>query len=136
MLLIAVAGAGVLRTAAVLARHRVEAAADLAALAAAGQIGVASDPCGAAGRIAAANGATLRRCVTTLAGDGRSGSVTVTVGQSVRLPLLGPHDVSARARAVRDPAAVPGVRAQSRMVLSTVLSSVGDCGQSVTAVSR
>jgi secretion/DNA translocation related TadE-like protein len=93
----------------VLARHRVEAAADLAALAAAGQIGVASDPCRAAARIAAANGAGLRACAATLADDGRSGSVTVTVGQSVRLPLLGVRDVIARARAIRDPAAPSAV---------------------------
>lgn len=101
-LLLTVAFASTLRATAVVARHRAEAAADLAALAAAGQIGVSDRGCAAAERIAAANGASVRRCVPALAADGRSGTVTVWLAVPVRLPVVGSRDVLASARAGRD----------------------------------
>jgi secretion/DNA translocation related TadE-like protein len=94
-----VAGAAVLRGVAVLARHRAESVADLAALAAAGQIGVSAHSCAAARRIAAESGAAVRRCALRVAPDGRSGTVAVTIQMTVRL-LQGrawPLDVTARA---------------------------------------
>lgn len=100
-LLLLVGSAGVLRTEAVLARHRAESAADLAALAAAGRIGVGADGCDAARAIATANGATLSRCSLDLAPDGRSGTVDVRVAASVSLPVVGARTVTARARAGR-----------------------------------
>jgi secretion/DNA translocation related TadE-like protein len=55
--------AGVVKGAAVLTRHQVESAADLAALAAATRLaGGLSDGCQVAGRIVAANGAELVQC--------------------------------------------------------------------------
>jgi secretion/DNA translocation related TadE-like protein len=90
-----------LRGAAVTGRHAAETAADLAALAAAGRIGTAAAPCPAARRWAAANGARLVGCTTTLAPDGRSGTVRVTIMRPVRLPVLGLRQVSAQARAAR-----------------------------------
>ncbi|MDT4918532.1 MAG: hypothetical protein QOH89_3232 [Pseudonocardiales bacterium] len=92
-----------IRTVAVLARHRVGAAADLAALAAAGRIGLGADGCDAAARIAAGNGADVRRCTIELAPDGRSGTVEVTVAVRVRLPLAGAQEAVASARAARLP---------------------------------
>jgi len=71
-LLLAITFASTMRTAAVVARHRAESAADLAALAAAGQIGVSHGICPAAVRIAAANGASVQRCAPSLAPGGRS----------------------------------------------------------------
>lgn len=100
-LLLAVAFAGTLRTAAVVARHRAESAADLAALAAAGQIGVSRDICLAAARIAAANGASVERCTPSLAPGGRGGAVTVWLSLPVRLPIVGSRQVAASARAGR-----------------------------------
>ena len=94
----------VLRTMAVLARHRAESGADLAALAAAGQIGVSGGGCKAAGRIAARNGARLRSCRLVLDRSGRSGTVVVRVSLAVRLPVLGNQEVVASARAGRLPA--------------------------------
>lgn len=94
---------GLLRTTAVLARHRAESAADLAALAAAGQIGVSADVCQAARPVASANGATLMRCQVTLAEDGRSGSVDVEVRMAVHLAAVGDQQVTATARAARLP---------------------------------
>jgi secretion/DNA translocation related TadE-like protein len=90
-----------LRASAVLARHRAESVADLAALAGAGQIGVTGDVCRAVTRIAAANGATVRRCRPALDPSARSGTVTVQLGLPVRLPVVGVRDVVASARAGR-----------------------------------
>lgn len=90
-----------LRTAAVLARHRAESAADFAALAAADRIGVGDDSCAAAAALAAANGAALVRCRTALGPDGRTGTVDVSVSLAVRLPVLGVERVVATARAGR-----------------------------------
>jgi secretion/DNA translocation related TadE-like protein len=100
-LLLGVAFAATLRTAAVVARHRAESAADLAALSAAGQIGISQASCPAAARIAAANGATVQRCVLSLALSGRSGTVTIAVSARVRLPIIGVRHVVASARAGR-----------------------------------
>lgn len=100
-LILLVAVAAILRGAAVLARHRAEGAADLAALAAAGAIGVGGDPCARATAIAAANGARLRSCAVELAGDGRSGTVAVRVAVRVSLPVVGLRDSVASARAGR-----------------------------------
>lgn len=100
-LLLSVGWAGVLRTEAVLARHRAESAADLAALAAAGRIGVGPDECAAARSIAAANGAAVSRCSLDLASDGRSGTVVVRVRAGVRFPVVGARTVTASARAGR-----------------------------------
>jgi secretion/DNA translocation related TadE-like protein len=101
-LVLAVTYAVTVRGSAVLARHRAEAAADLAALAAAGQIGVSVDICRDAARVALANGATVQSCVPALDPDGRSGTVTVRVRMEVELPLVGATDTVATARAGRD----------------------------------
>ena len=93
---------GVARTEAVLARHRADAAADLAALAAAGRIGAGTDVCGAASGLAAANGAAVRSCSVRLAADGRSGTVRVQVAVRVQLPFAGARTVVASARAGRE----------------------------------
>jgi secretion/DNA translocation related TadE-like protein len=106
-LLILVGTAGVLRTEAVLGRHRAESAADLAALAAAGQIGVSDRICSVAREIATANAATVDTCVPDLAPDGRSGAVRVRVTVVVRLPVVGARAVVASARAGRDRVDVP-----------------------------
>jgi secretion/DNA translocation related TadE-like protein len=108
-LLLTVAVVVLVRTLAVLARHRVEAAADFAALAAAGQIGVSDAICPAAKRLAAANGAQLVACVPTLAPDGRAGTVTVRVLGYADLPLVGRRPVIASARAGR----LPGMTASA-----------------------
>lgn len=100
-LLMVLSYAYVVRAEAVLGRHRAESAADLAALAAAGQIGVSADLCAAAGRIAAANSATLSECVPSLAAGGRAGAVRVRITLSVHLPIVGDREVSAGARAGR-----------------------------------
>lgn len=102
-LLLLIGAAGVLRTEAVLGRHRAEGAADLAALAAAGQIGVSDGICAAARRIAAANSATVGSCTFALAADGRSGTVRVRITLTVHLPVVGTRTVTASARAGRDP---------------------------------
>lgn len=95
-----------LRTSAVLARHRAESAADLAALAAAARIGLADDVCAAAAPIARANGAVLVRCRAAPAADGRSGTVDVQVSVEVRLPVVGARLATASARAGRLPSDV------------------------------
>jgi secretion/DNA translocation related TadE-like protein len=100
---LAVGAVVVVQTLAVLARHRAEAAADLAALAAAGRIGAGGDPCAAARVVAAANGATVRACRVSLDPSGRSGTVRVQVSARVDLPLVGPRQTGARARAGRLP---------------------------------
>jgi secretion/DNA translocation related TadE-like protein len=102
-LLLVIAYAEVLRGAAVLARHRAESTADLAALAAAGRIGVGAAPCTAAERIAAANSATLADCYAILAADGRTGTVFVRVQLNARLAVVGSVQVTATARAGRLP---------------------------------
>jgi secretion/DNA translocation related TadE-like protein len=93
----------VIRTGATLVRHRAEFAADAAALAAAAQIGVQTQPCAAAAHIAALNGARLRGCRLELSDDGRSGQVAVVVMVDARLPILGADSVRASADAARDP---------------------------------
>jgi secretion/DNA translocation related TadE-like protein len=105
-LLVVVATFATLRAMAVLARHRAEASADLAAVAAAGRIGVDTGSCAAAARIAERNGGRLSACRLDLPPDGRSGTVQVTVIVAVRLPVLGTEQVRASARAGR---AVAGV---------------------------
>jgi len=91
------------RALAVLARHRVETAADLAALAAAQQLGTSGVPCAAASRVAAAGGARLTSCSVAYAADGRSGIVRVQVAATVRLLFAGIETVAASARAGRGP---------------------------------
>jgi secretion/DNA translocation related TadE-like protein len=93
------------RTEAVLARHRAGAAADLAALAAAGQIGVrpTGELCARAAEVATADGARVTSCATDLSADGRSGTVLVTVAVDVSLPFVGRQRVRAAARAARLP---------------------------------
>jgi len=85
----------VLVGAAVVARHRAGAAADLAALAAAGAA-VQGDPraCAVAGELAAANAATLDSCAV-----GAGAVVELYVHVPVRLGPLGVLDARARARA-------------------------------------
>lgn len=100
-LLLVIAGVVTVRGLAVLARHRAESAADLAALAAAARIGFGGAPCAAAGPIAAANGAALRSCSASVAADGRVGEVFVRVVLAVRLPGVGAREVVASARAGR-----------------------------------
>jgi secretion/DNA translocation related TadE-like protein len=100
-LVFVIATIAMVRASAVLARHRAESAADLSALAAAGEIGVSERICSAARRIASANGARLRSCSPALSPDGRSGAVTVRVEVSVHLPLVGARDAIASARAGR-----------------------------------
>lgn len=104
-LLMVVAGAATLRTLAVLARHRAESSADLAALAAAGRIGVSGDSCPTAARVAQRNGARLGSCRLRLDPDGRSGSVVVSVILIARLPVVGGREIRATARAGRLPGA-------------------------------
>jgi secretion/DNA translocation related TadE-like protein len=93
----------VLRDAAVLGRHRAESAADLAALAAAQQIGTGGAACEAARRVAERNGARLIDCRCDLAPDGRSGTVGLRVQGAVGLPVVGTRQISATARAGRLP---------------------------------
>jgi secretion/DNA translocation related TadE-like protein len=102
-LVMAVAYAAILRTTAVLARHRAETAADVAALAAAGQIGHDHDLCAAASRVAAENHAAVLACTTAVDAGGRSGTVRVMVATTVHLPVVGARQVTATARAGRDP---------------------------------
>lgn len=104
-LLLVVAGVATVRAVAVLARHRAESAADLAALAGAGQIGVSDRICAAVEATAARNGAALRTCTPSVAPDGRSGTVLARVAVEVDLPIVGAKQVIATARAGR--AAVP-----------------------------
>ena len=101
--ILAAAGITATRGAAVLARHRLERAADLSALAAAQLIGRSGQPCAAASRIAAANAATLLSCATRLDPSGRSGTVTVVLRDTVTVPLAGTRTLTARSRAGRQP---------------------------------
>ena len=91
------------RTEAVLARHRADAAADLAALAAASRIGVGSAqaPCPRAALVAGGNGASLTSCQVRLDASGRTGTVTVMVRVAVTLPFVGHSQATASARAAR-----------------------------------
>lgn len=85
---------GVVLGTAVIARHRVETAADLAALAGAGTIAAGrSDGCRRAALIAVRNGARLVSCA--ISGD----DVEVTVSRPVGLGRLGFRTASAQARA-------------------------------------
>ena len=80
---------------AVVARHRATAAADLAALAAAGgAVEGEADPCAGAAHVAAANGARLRTCAVDPAAV-----ADVVVGVPVDLGPLGVREATARARA-------------------------------------
>lgn len=99
--MVLVAGAASLRGVAVLARHRAEAGADLAALAAAGRIGTGAPPCASAAAIARDDGVRLLSCRLRLDPAGRSGTVTVRVELLLRLPLAGVEAVTASARAGR-----------------------------------
>lgn len=105
ILLLAVAAAG--WVAALLARHRAETAADLAALAAADRIGFAADGeavCEAARPIARSNGGSVLDCHATLQPDGRSGTVVVRVATAADLPVVGRVTATASARAGRQAA--------------------------------
>lgn len=101
LLLLLVATVGLLRALAVLARHRAESAADLAALAAAARIGTSEPICPAAAQWAALNGADLVGCELDLGADGRSGTVRVRVRAVAALPIVGTRAVVASARAGR-----------------------------------
>ena len=92
-----------LRGLAVLTRHRADAAADLAALAAADRIGVGGDPCSAARNIAGDNHAVLTGCTPDVASDGRSGTVRVTVRVRAEFPVVGDVETTSTARAGRLP---------------------------------
>lgn len=112
LLVLTVLMISLVRAAAVLARHRAESAADLAALAAAARIGTSGDPCAAAEASARHNAATLISCDVDLGPDGRSGTIRVRVSTSAGLPVVGTRVVSASARAGRlapsGAAAAPG----------------------------
>jgi secretion/DNA translocation related TadE-like protein len=103
ILVLTLAAAVLLRTAGILARHRAETAADLAALAAAISIGHVDETCRAAATIAESNRATVVSCTSVLAADGRSGTVTVRVDVRAQLLGWGVADVTASARAGRLP---------------------------------
>jgi hypothetical protein len=122
-----------LRTAAVLARHRAESAADFAALAAAGRIGLSGESCAAAAALAAANGAALVRCRANLAADGRTGTVDVAVSLAVRLPVVGMERVIATARARRLGASRVGVTARAGRLGAQRVGVTAPAGQLVSA---
>ena len=85
---------GIVSGSAILARHRAETAADLAALAAAVQVSRGeSDACAVARMITEANTAQLSRCVVA------GGDVEVAVTRPLTLGRLGSWMVTARARA-------------------------------------
>lgn len=122
-LLVAVSAVVVVRSLAVLARHRAESGADLAAVAAAGRIGLDDRACAVATRIAAQNGGRLRSCTLQLDATGRTGTVTVAVAVRLRLPIVGSQSVTATARAARLTARPPdgptGAPATSRASRTT-----------------
>lgn len=106
-----------IRTAAAVARHRAETAADLAALAAAGRIGYVPDVaaiCAAAEAIATANRGRLLACTALLQPDGQSGTVSVRAAFSAELPIVGNVRATASARAGRLPASSTADAAASR----------------------
>lgn len=95
-----------LRSTAVVARHRAEMAADLAALAAAQGIGIdasTTQMCRRGARIADDNGARLQKCTVRLEPSARSGSVQVVATVAVHIAGLGTEQAVARAEARRDP---------------------------------
>ena len=93
--LLSLGAAAVLVGVAVAGRHRAEAAADLAALAAASQaVAGAADPCAAATAIASVNGAVLESCSVH-----PDAVAEVRVSVSVTIGPLGRRQASARARA-------------------------------------
>jgi secretion/DNA translocation related TadE-like protein len=93
--LLSFGAAAVLVGTAVAARHRAEAAADLAALAAAGSaVSGTADPCVAASSIASANGAVLESCTV-----GPGAVVEIRVGVRVTMASLGVRWAHADARA-------------------------------------
>lgn len=94
-----VAGAGVLAGMAALTHRDAAQAADLAALSAAAAFVRGDDPCGAARRIAAANGGELVRC--RLSGDALDFVVTVEIQRRVQLVLGLRPTVHAEAHAGR-----------------------------------
>jgi secretion/DNA translocation related TadE-like protein len=100
-LLMVIGGVATVRALAVLARHRAETGADLAALAGAGRIGVADDACSVAAANAARNAVRLTGCRVRLGPDGRSGSILVTVVLTASLPVVGERRVVTTARAGR-----------------------------------
>ncbi len=103
-LVLLVALFAIARGSAVVARERAESTADLAALAAAGGIGVdasTSVMCGRGTAIARANDARVDRCAVTLGADGRTGTVEVTVSVVARLAVVGDARVGATSRAGR-----------------------------------
>jgi secretion/DNA translocation related TadE-like protein len=100
-LVMLVASAGALRAEAVLARHQVARSADLAALAAAAQIGQSVAPCQAARPVAELNAVRLVSCVAVLDASGRSGTVAVAVERTVPVGPAGRRLVKASARAGR-----------------------------------
>ncbi|SDX70250.1 helicase/secretion neighborhood TadE-like protein [Modestobacter sp. DSM 44400] len=126
-LLAAVGMAAVLVGAAVIGRHRAGTAADLAALAAAGRA-VVGDPqaCDVAGRVAAANGATVDSC-TVAAGA----VVEVRVRVPVRLGPLGVLDAPGRARAgpappkVTEGAGKPAADSEDQVVAQVIARAPG-----------
>lgn len=125
-LLMLVAGVATIRALAVVARHRAESSADLAALAAAAQIGVDDHACAAAARTAEANGAALRSCRLQIARDSRSGTVAVRIALRVKLPAVGVQVVTASARAGRlsaDDATRPGTQARGLTAERSVANS-------------
>jgi secretion/DNA translocation related TadE-like protein len=92
--LLLVTGSGAVVGSAVIARHRAQAAADLAALAAAGRVASGREAaCGAAGALAAAMRATLATCAL------EDLDVVVTVEVPVTLGRWGGHAARAGARA-------------------------------------
>jgi secretion/DNA translocation related TadE-like protein len=92
--LLLLVGAALAVVAAMVQAHRVaQSAADLAALAAAEAAARGRDPCAAASRLAAANGASVDRCAV----DGYDVTLQVTVDGPHWLGQR--HDLSAQARA-------------------------------------
>lgn len=82
-------------------RHRADAAADLSALAGADSVRSGGEPCGAAARIAAANGGHLVSCVTATAagGDPAAAAGQVVVQVTATGTALGGRVLTATAQA-------------------------------------
>jgi len=100
---------GLFLASAVLASQRARMAADLAALAAAGALTkseLPADACGAAARVAAANGGRVQRCVTA------GGEVGLSVAVSAGMKGLGV--ATARSRAGTGPSGGPAVNVTGR----------------------
>lgn len=103
-LVVAVAWVITVQAVGVLARHRVESAADLAALAGAESIGRSTvGICPAAEAVARANQVELSDCAISVAPSGRTGWVRVVVRRRLSLPLAGSTTLTASARAGRVP---------------------------------